>query len=119
MNKNTRIVLLVVLGVLVIGNVYFFIQSRTLGTQLALVNSQIVSADIDQKVVNFLRMFIDGVLNSNKEVDFNERLKLENAVRDIKDEEILVQWNKFVNASTEIQAQTEVKNLLSLLMKKI
>jgi hypothetical protein len=119
MNKNTRIILLIALGVLVIGNVYFFIQSKTLSKQLAIANGQITAVDIDQKVVNFSRMFIDGVLNSNKEVDFNERLKLENAVRDIKDEEILGQWNKFVNATTEVQAQVEVKNLLSLLMKKI
>jgi hypothetical protein len=119
MNKNTRIILLIALGVLVIGNVYFFIQSKTLSKQLTTANEQITAVDIDQKVVNFSRMFIDGVLNSNKEVDFNERLKLENAVRDIKDEEILGQWNKFVNATTEVQAQVEVKNLLSLLMKKI
>jgi hypothetical protein len=44
---------------------------------------------------------------------------LETAVRDLKDEEILNQWQKFVDSKTETEAQKEVKNLLELLINKI
>jgi hypothetical protein len=37
----------------------------------------------------------------------------------LKDQEILDQWQKFTGATTEKQAQQEVKNLLDLLVQKI
>ncbi|MFA7170121.1 MAG: hypothetical protein WC178_04720 [Candidatus Paceibacterota bacterium] len=37
----------------------------------------------------------------------------------MKDVEMLDQWNKFVNAEDEMQAQVEVKNLLGLLANKM
>jgi hypothetical protein len=46
-------------------------------------------------------------------------LKLEYAVRDLADGEILKQWNEFVNSKTESEAQEQVKNLLELLVNKI
>lgn len=117
MNKRSTIIIIIV--ILLIGNVYFAIQSSLKSSQLASINAQISTVSTNQKILGFSRMFIDDVLNSDKEVDFDTRLKLENAVRDIKDPEILAQWSKFVNSETEAQAQVEVKNLLALLMKKI
>jgi hypothetical protein len=117
MNKRSTIIIIIV--ILLIGNVYFAIQSSLKSSQLASINAQISIVSTNQKILGFSRMFIDDVLNSDKEVDFDTRLKLENAVRDIKDPEILAQWSKFVNSETEAQAQVEVKNLLALLMKKI
>jgi len=116
---NKRLTIIIVIGILLIGNVYFATQTILKSRQLAVVDSQIVTVGTNQKILDFSRMFIDDVLNSTTEVDFDTRLKLENAVRDIKDPEILAQWNKFVSSSNEAQAQTEVKNLLTLLMKKI
>ena len=71
------------------------------------------------KVLEFAKMFIDKVLKADKEVDFETRLKLETAVRNLSDEEILVQWQKFTEAKTEIQAQAGVKTLLEILVNKI
>lgn len=47
------------------------------------------------------------------------RLRLENAVRDLNNEQILAQWQKFTTSKTETEAQTQVKNLLELLVNKI
>ncbi|MBU4332178.1 hypothetical protein KKD19_05955 [Patescibacteria group bacterium] len=58
------------------------------------------------------------MLKAETEIDFETRLNLENAVRNLDDEEILSQWNKFVNSGNEIQAQVEVKNLLEALVHK-
>ena len=73
----------------------------------------------NQKIVSFMSLFIDAVLNARGEVDFDTRLKLANAVRDIGDPEILTQWQNFVASKDEQAAQQEVKKLLSLLVRKI
>jgi CRISPR/Cas system endoribonuclease Cas6 (RAMP superfamily) len=62
---------------------------------------------------------IEKVLKAEKEVDFETRLKLENAVREINDKEILNQWIKFTESKTEDEAQNNIKNLLDLLVDKI
>ena len=74
---------------------------------------------VNAKIVNFLDLFIKKVLSAEGEVSFEDRLKLENAVRDLDNDEVLNQWEKFVNSSTEDQVQREVKTLLQLLVGKI
>lgn len=69
--------------------------------------------------MEFAKFFIEKFLKAETGVDFETRLKLENAVRDLKDEEILAQWQKFAESKTEIDAQAEVKNLLEMLIDKI
>ncbi|MCK4520627.1 hypothetical protein KAT95_02040 [Candidatus Parcubacteria bacterium] len=69
--------------------------------------------------MNFIKFFIEKVLKAENEVDFETRLKLKNAVRNLSDEEILNQWNKFVESKTENEAQEEAKNLLEMLINKI
>ena len=64
-------------------------------------------------------MFIKDVLQADKEVDFETRLKLENAVRDLKDQEILAGWQSFIDSKTEQDAQSNVKKLLGILISKI
>ena len=74
---------------------------------------------INAKTLNFTKLFIKEVLKAKTEIDFETRLKLENTVRNIGDEEILKQWNEFLNSKTESEAQDRVKNLLDLLIGKI
>jgi hypothetical protein len=52
-------------------------------------------------------------------VSFDDRLSLENAVRDTKDTQLLAQWNSFTAAKDEAGAQQEMKSLLSLLISKM
>ncbi|MBM2817833.1 MAG: hypothetical protein HW401_423 [Parcubacteria group bacterium] len=116
--KN-RIIFIAVVGGLIVSNTYFALKAGSLGGELAAAKKEISSFHRNEKVINFSRLFIDSVLKSGNEVDFDTRLKLENAIRDIKDDEILAQWDKFVKSKTEAEAQDEVKDLLDLLMKKI
>ena len=117
MKKQTFII--AVIGGLVVSNVYFALKAISLGGELDDAKKEASSFHRNEKVINFSRLFIDSVLKNGNEVDFDTRLKLENAIRDIKDDEILAQWNKFTKSQTEDDAQNEVKNLLDLLMKKI
>jgi len=71
------------------------------------------------KVVDFLQLFISKVLKNEKEIIFEERLQLENAVLDLKDQEILDQWHKFTKSENEVDAQRATIDLLHLLVRKI
>ena len=70
------------------------------------------------KIVSFTNLFIEEVLTSNQEVDFDTRLTLETMVRDLNDEEIFSQWQKFTQTASGVDASTEAKKLLNLLAKK-
>lgn len=69
-------------------------------------------------MLHFARLFVDKVLTQGN-VSFEERLQLENAVRDTKDEELLKLWSSFLESKTEAEAQEKVKALLTTLLKKI
>ena len=115
MEHNKHLPLIVLIGVLVVGNVFFGLgywsQNNELGrAEVAAVNT---------KVLDFTSLFIREVLQAESEVDFETRLNLENAVRDLKDAEIMAEWQTFVASSTELEAQNSVKKLLEILVGKI
>lgn len=68
--------------------------------------------------MDFNKLFIEKVLKAEEKIDFEERLKLENMVRNLNDEEILIQWQKFTESKTETEAQDNVKDLLYILVNK-
>jgi len=116
---NRKTILIIIILFLIAGNVYF--GFRYLDTQKTLRQTQgaLATKKTNEKILEFTKLFIDKVLKAEGEVDFETRLKLESAVRDLNDEEILAQWQKFVNSKSESEAQQEVKNLLGLLIDKI
>ncbi len=81
--------------------------------------SQAKEATLNIKVLDFTAMFIENVLKAETEISFETRLALETEVRSLNDAEILSQWQKFTNSSTEIEAQENVKKLLALLIDKV
>lgn len=95
---------------------FFFFSQRQ---ELMAKRVSIVNQEKNVQIVNFTRLFINDVLKAQGEVNFEKRLELENAVRALEDEEILTQWTDFINSKSEVSAQTEVKDLLGLLVDKI
>jgi len=116
---NQKIILTTIILLLIVGNVYLGFKYLNIQKQLRQTQTALQTQKTNEKVLEFTKLFIKKVLKAETEVDFETRLKLENAVRDLEDEEILNQWQKFVNSKTESEAQTEVKNLLELLIDKI
>lgn len=104
---------------LLITNAVFAWRYATVAAHLEAVNATAGTAVFNERVLEFAGLFIDKVLKAKQEVSFEDRLNLETVVRNLKDDQILEQWNKFVNSKTETEAQEEVKNLLDLLVKKI
>ncbi len=112
------VIFLVMFGTSVLfGLLYFQTNKELQGTKIALSTQR-----YNAKYLDFLKMFIRLVIKSDKEVDFETRLKLENNIRELSaeynDPEILLQWQKFVASTNEFEAQKNVKDLLAMLVDK-
>src|SRR3989344_4080341 len=77
------------------------------------------SIEVNGKVIEFANAFITIVLRAEGEVDFEDRLKLENMVRDIGDREIFDAWSAIPKSTSENDAQKRVLDLLEILVGKI
>ncbi|MBI2098678.1 MAG: hypothetical protein HYT49_03485 [Candidatus Wildermuthbacteria bacterium] len=118
MKPKTFLIVAVIL-LLLAGNVFSAMQYIAVQRELRDVQASLTAQRINERTLAFTQLFIEKVLKSETEIDFDTRLLLENSVRTIGDEEILVQWKKFTESQTEEEAQAEVKNLLSLLVSKV
>ena len=117
MNKSA--ILAVVIVLLIAGNLYTVSRYLSLQKELAATQEIANARTVNDKILSFDRLFIQKVLNAKGEVSFEDRLQLENTVRDLNDPEILTAWNAFVNAKAQDDAQNAVRALLSLLAGKI
>lgn len=118
--KSNRSVGLIIILVLIVGNFYFGFKYYEAASQVAkseAANS--VQKQESQKVTSFLKLFVNKVLQAKGEVSFDDRLMLENAVRDLNDKDILGKWQAFVNSSDDVSAQKNLKDLLQLLVEKL
>lgn len=119
MGKNKKILLAILMLVFIFGNVFFGLKYYFANQALKTAREQIKEQNLNGKILNFSIMFVDKVLKAKGEVSFEDRLELENTVRDLNNQEILDQWVKFTQSKTESDAQTEVRNLIEMLVKKI
>ena len=92
----------VVFLALILGNLFFAANYFLILRQLKSSQKELQVQQTNRKIVNFLNLFIQKVLKTDEEVPFEDRLKLENTIRDIGDEELLSKWEKFTG--------TEMKN---------
>lgn len=116
--KKSQIIFVIIL-VLLAGNIFFAVKYLAVQNEFRQTQVALETQKTNEKVLDFTKLFIEKVLKSKTEVNFETRLKLENAVRNLDDKEILSQWQKFTESKTETEAQNQVKNLLELLINKI
>lgn len=109
------IIFIVLVGTSLLFGGMYFEANKELESTKVIISSQRYSG----KYLDFLKMFIKLVIKSDKEVDFDTRLKLENAVRGLEDADVLAVWQRFVNSTNETEAQKNVKELLAVLVEKI
>ncbi|OGZ68748.1 MAG: hypothetical protein A3D44_02005 [Candidatus Staskawiczbacteria bacterium RIFCSPHIGHO2_02_FULL_42_22] len=111
-----KIIVIIVLVLSLAANVVLGMQLYSAGKK----NQDLGSAiRLNDTVANFADLFIAKVLRANGEISFEDRLKIENAVRDTEDKDIYDQWQKFVGAGTEAEGREEIKNLLQLIVDKL
>lgn len=116
MNKKVVVILIIVLG---LGLGFFGWQYFLLQAQLQTAKSALESQQVNKKVLVFSQLFVTNVLQGSKEVSFDDRLQLENAMRDIKDPELFAAWQKFTSAKDQAEIQQQFSSLFQLLLKKI
>ena len=105
--------------VLFLGFLFFAWQFISLKAELRTANQSIANEQVNAKVLNFSKLFVTNVLDGSKEVSFDQRLELENAMRDIKDPELFASWQKFTAAKDQSEIQRQFADLFQLLLKKI
>jgi hypothetical protein len=99
--------------------VFFGVKYFTLKADYSRLEIALAAQKKSDAVLDFTQMFIEKVLQTQSEVDFDTRMKLENAVINLNDEQILDQWKKFTGSKTNEEAQQNVKDLLETLIIKI
>ena len=90
-----------------------------LGWQLFTAAQAFQSAQMDARMLTFTQMFVEKVLMASTEIDFDTRLALETAVRNLNDQQIFNQWQAFTKSSTKEEASNAAKLLLNMLIKKV
>lgn len=116
---KTRLVANILMLILLAGNIFFSIQ-YVYGIKQA--QEQVALVDIGTtriQVARFLKYYIDTVLTTKGVIPFEARVKLENDIRQIKDDKLIAQWEDFVASKDAVEAQQNAVKLMSMLANKM
>jgi len=117
---KTRLVSNILMLVLVAGNIFFSIQyTQTVINERERVATSEESGATRVQTARFLKYFIDTVLNTQGTISFDDRVKLESDMRQIKDANLLKLWTEFVNSADSKTAQANAVKLMSMLTNKL
>lgn len=118
--ERTRLVSNVLMLALVAGNIFFSIQyTQNIKDKdaLALLNKDNTGTRIQS--ARLLNFFINTVLDTQGTISFDDRVKLENDVRQLGDPALTTQWTTFVESKDSKTAQTNAVKVMSMLTGKM
>lgn len=117
---RSRILANVLMVALVGMNIFFSVQ-YTEGIREEGKQAEIEAMRLEERLQNsrFMKLFIDTVLGTNGVISFDDRVKLENDVRTLEDENAIKLWDNFVNSSDSETAQENAVKLMSYLSNKM
>ncbi len=116
--EKTRFMSNVLMLLLVAGNIFFSIQYME-NVKLEASKAEDTSAMQRIQVSRYLNFFIKTVLNTQGTISFEDRVKLENDIRQIHDPELTKQWDSFVNSKDSKTAQENSVKFMSALTAKL
>jgi hypothetical protein len=116
---KTRVFSNILMIILVAGNIFFSIQYTEGLKQQQIDQTDKIGTNI--QVSRFLKLFVDVVLNTKtgQTISYDDRVKLENDVRQIMDVDITKQWDNFVGSKDSKIAQENAVALMKLLTNKL
>ena len=117
---KSRLVSNILMLVLVAGNIFFSIQYTEGIKQQADQAAATVDTSAGRiQAARFMKEFVDIVLNTTGQISLDDRVKLENDVRQIGDSNITKQWTAFVNSKDAKTAQAGAVKLMSMVTNKM
>lgn len=119
MSTSKQVIFSLIFILMLAGLIFFGWEAISLKAQLLAAEKTISQQEVNTRVLAFSKLFVANVLQGGQTVSFDQRLQLENAVRDINDEEIYAAWKKFTNASGQAEVQQDFYGLFNLLLAKL
>ena len=117
---KSRIISNILMLVLVAGNIFFSIQyTEGIKQQADQAASVVDNSASRMQAARFMKEFVDIVLNTTGQISLDDRVKLENDVRQIGDSNITKQWTAFVNSKDGKTAQAGAVKLMSMVTNKM
>jgi hypothetical protein len=116
--ERTRLVSNVLMLLLLIGNIFFSIQ-YTENIKQKDLEARTDRSEQKTKTALFLKLFVDKVINTQGTVSFEDRVKLENDIRQLGIPEIITQWETFVASADSETAQQNAVKLMSMLITQL
>ena len=117
---KTRLTTNIIMLVLLCSNIFFAIQyTENIKQQAQQQQQQDDSATTRIQISRFLKFFIDTVLNTKGGISSEDRIKLENDIHQIHDQDLIKQWDAFVASKDGKEAQLNAVKLMSMLGSKM
>ncbi len=113
LTKNKQTIIIILLVLVSIGSIFIGWQKQHNYSELK------QSTEQKARLVNFLDLFIEKVLGPGEVITIEDRVNLENAVRDLENQEIQSKWQSFAKAPNEIEAQKQALELLQLVVNSL
>ena len=114
--EKTRLVSNLLLLILLAGNLFFSIQYiySIKADQVPVVDKGAQEV-LQIKNSNFLKLFINKVVKANGTVSYEDRVQLENDVRQIHNPALTTQWELFVGSKDPAKAEQAATDLMLIL----
>jgi len=116
--KQKQIYLIIII-ILLATNLFLGVKYLNTNKELKETKTITVSQTEKTKFTEFNRTFINEVLQAKTEVNYDTRLKLDKMVKDLNDQDLTNQWQKFTTSQTEQEAQDETVKLLGLVAERM
>ena len=114
--EKTRLLSNLLMLILLAGNLYFSVQYiQNIQNEKAPVVDTGPADILKIKNANFLKLFINKVIKSNGTVSYDDRVQLENDVRQIHNVALTEQWTLFVNSKDPKKAEAAATDLMLML----
>jgi len=114
--EKTRFISNLLMVLLLAGNLFFSVQYiYSIKADQAPVVDKGAQEVIHIKNANFLKLFIDKVIKANGTVSYDDRVQLENDVRQIHNPELTAQWELFVGSKDPKKAEAAATDLMLIL----
>lgn len=112
----TRLVSNILMILLVCMNIYFSINYVSNIKLNAERDARVqVSSESSVKIALALKEFINIVIANDGEIQYSDRVKLENSILQIDNPILNDQWNKFVNSESSAEAQRNAIKVMTTL----